>query len=110
MRPTKAMLFISGIFVLYACGTGLRTPGTIKLCDDTLTFDKDISAMVSASGTARCGSCHAGKYDNKDGIQNNRKSVYSKVLDGSMPQGSSGFKDSADGKTFLAWSACPTLN
>lgn len=96
--------------LICACGTGLRTPGTVKLCDSSLSFDKDISTMVGSSGSARCASCHAGKYDNKSGIQGNRKSVYSKVLDGSMPQGSSGFKDTADGKTFLAWVACPTLN
>ncbi len=96
--------------LLSACGSGLSTPKTAKLCDRSITFDKDISAILASSGTGHCGTCHAGRYDNKSGIQNNRAKVYARVDDGTMPQDSAGFKESADGQKFLGWAACSKLN
>ena len=104
------VLISAGVLMSQSCGTGLRTPGTVKNCNSSLTFDKDIKSIVSSSGTGRCGSCHAGTYDNKSGIENNRSKVYQDVNNGRMPQGDSGFKDTADGKKFLEWAACVPLN
>jgi hypothetical protein len=97
------------VIALSSCGSGLQTPATIALCDSSLTFSTNIAPIVAGSGTGHCAACHAGKYDNKDGIQANRNNVFKKVNDGSMPLDNTSFKDTSDGQTFLAWASCPTL-
>jgi cytochrome c553 len=101
---------ILGLFVLSSCGQSKKETANAADCDSTLTYDSSIKTIVNTN----CIGCHGagssnGNYSTLASLQADKAEVYSEVASGSMPQGNSAFKDSADGRSLKAWLSCSTL-
>jgi hypothetical protein len=104
----SAAVVIALVFSV-SCGPGLDTPKTSAGCQETLTFDRDISSIVAGSGSGKCGNCHAGKYDMLAGIRVDRGEVFRQINERKMPTNDDAFRDSVDGQKILSWISCVKL-